>query len=929
VSRLGWVVGIAFVGLFVWLFASALFTSRSFVYRDAAHYYDPLFEWTADQWSDGRIPLWNPYDGLGAPALADATSSVLYPGKLIFALPIPYVARYKLFIMAHVVLAGAGAVLVAKKWDVSAGGAGIVGISYAFGGNVLFQYCNVVFLVGAAWMPLAFLATDRMLVNRQPKWAIVLGGILAMMVLGGDPQAAYHVGLLSAFYALLLWRSDRRAAKDKSHSEPATPTQDAAPPALLAKALHHRLAILILAGTCGAVLAAAQILPSMQWSRRSVRSVYDSPRNVWELASQVTANDVQPTNAVANGEEISTAQSLSGKTRPGTHHEHVFHFSVGPWRLTEYFWPNCGGQTFPVNRRWMSAIPAEGRTWTPSLYMGLLPIVLAISVWRICGAEVRRRWISSIALLAVLASFGSYGLGWLIEEVRYALSGNVDDLPVGSAFGGIYWLMTVILPGYVYFRYPAKLLTLAALPLSLLAGWGWDEAVRGKSRFVPRMLIAMALLSVLLLIGVVCIRPWWPGLLSDAPPSDLFGPIDASGAAFDLIWALVQTTVVAAVMAWIVSYRQPLALRWQVALVLLTAVELGVAQRWMLPTAPREIWDRQPQLARTIRAATEDGRPPARLDRFLPPHAVQPHWTESSSQNRQIDGLTWDTDILVPRHHLRQRMAVFDAPGTLVPLDQQVFFDQVQQLSQRNANDPSGLGYRLFTSGADYALMHETDEVPEAIARRVDNLGEGEAAVGLYQPIESLPRAWVVFNVQRLEPLTKHDLASLNRRTSEVLRQEGRLRSLDKSAVIEVFPNKAPKTERDTAGDAEKVHCEIQKYETLRVVVDVYLSQPGLLVLSDYYDPGWVANVESESSDGSSSKSRQPVLRTNRIMRGVWLDAGRHQVEFVYRPRSFQLGAIVSAIGWISIAVSLLLGRILRSRSTNRSRLSGTHTPCG
>ena len=36
-------------------------------------------------------------------------------------------------------------------------------LSYAFCGNVLFQYCNVIFLVGAGWLPLAILATDRML----------------------------------------------------------------------------------------------------------------------------------------------------------------------------------------------------------------------------------------------------------------------------------------------------------------------------------------------------------------------------------------------------------------------------------------------------------------------------------------------------------------------------------------------------------------------------------------------------------------------------------------------------------------------------------------------------------------------------------------------------------------------------------------------
>ena len=45
--------------------------------------------------------------------------------------------------------------------------AGLCAVSYAFGGNVLFQYCNVVFLVGAAWLPAALLASDWMLLRRS------------------------------------------------------------------------------------------------------------------------------------------------------------------------------------------------------------------------------------------------------------------------------------------------------------------------------------------------------------------------------------------------------------------------------------------------------------------------------------------------------------------------------------------------------------------------------------------------------------------------------------------------------------------------------------------------------------------------------------------------------------------------------------------
>ncbi len=43
--------------------------------------------------------------------------------------------------------------------------AGQAGLAYAFSGSVLFQYCNVIFLVGAAWLPFALVATDRLLMR--------------------------------------------------------------------------------------------------------------------------------------------------------------------------------------------------------------------------------------------------------------------------------------------------------------------------------------------------------------------------------------------------------------------------------------------------------------------------------------------------------------------------------------------------------------------------------------------------------------------------------------------------------------------------------------------------------------------------------------------------------------------------------------------
>src|SRR5436853_7652911 len=104
VNKAGWLNWLAVLIPIAALLGPALITDRSFALRDAGHFYYPLFEWCSREWASGRVPLWNPQENCGLPVLADATSSVFYPGKLLFLLPLDFATRYKLFIIAHVML---------------------------------------------------------------------------------------------------------------------------------------------------------------------------------------------------------------------------------------------------------------------------------------------------------------------------------------------------------------------------------------------------------------------------------------------------------------------------------------------------------------------------------------------------------------------------------------------------------------------------------------------------------------------------------------------------------------------------------------------------------------------------------------------------------------------------------------------------------
>src|SRR5579862_7073629 len=141
---------VACLAMLVWLsFGAVLFGDEQFAFRDTAYSYYPLYQRVQSEWEAGRWPLWEPEENGGMPLLGNPTAAVLYPGKIIFAL-FRYPLAARLYIIAHSLLAFYGAFRLMRGWDVSRTGAALTGLSYAFGAPILFQYCNIIYLVGAA-----------------------------------------------------------------------------------------------------------------------------------------------------------------------------------------------------------------------------------------------------------------------------------------------------------------------------------------------------------------------------------------------------------------------------------------------------------------------------------------------------------------------------------------------------------------------------------------------------------------------------------------------------------------------------------------------------------------------------------------------------------------------------------------------------------
>jgi uncharacterized membrane protein YfhO len=110
-----------------------------------------------------------------------------------------------------------------------------------------------------------------------------------------------------------------------------------------------------------------------------------------------------------------------------------------------------------------------------------------------------------------------------------------------------------------------------------------------------------------------------------------------------------------------------------------------------------------------------------------------------------------------------------------------------------------------------------------------------------------------------------------------------------REAIVESPPN-CPLAENAAMENVKLVSDEFD-----RVTFQSRTTTDGFLVMSDTFYPGWQAEVDGRPT---------PVVRTNYALRGICLPAGDHQVVFRFEPVTLKVGAVLSVIGLLVVAVS-------------------------
>jgi hypothetical protein len=489
-------------------------------------------------------------------------------------------------------------------------------------------------------------------------------------------------------------------------------------------------------------------------------------------------------------------------------------------------------------------------------YLGWLPLLCFAAGFRLWGRDRAAVFASLLAVVALALCFGS-------QTPLYAA---YRHLPLASVF-----------------RLPDRFLTLFALAIALGAARGFDRllpaaAPGARARaFTPAMVAALGLAVGL---GLALSSGWLArGLAAAARPWGWFWLYGVSLEHFaGLPWAgahLVAALAVLGLAAWRAGGRGERAARW--AVVALAAVELAFAFEgpFLHPARAAEpAFGGRDCYAQAAPLLGAHGR---HLTLSLP----------DSFALKDKDGELYGSysathyDPLVTRRQAAYFAALEAGGAPRYPSAWNQtgpfmgFLTSVPRPDRRRLLDL--LGVRAVLLGARPSDRSPATQAFAAgfspAARCLVPAARGSAPVEILANPHALPRA---FLVAELAPAADAE---------DALRQ---LLAPDfdprRRAVVEGAPPLAGAAGGEASPPGE---AEIALYEDERVVVRTRSQAPGLLVLTDSYDPDWVATRNGE---------RAPILATDALFRGVWLPAGDWEVEFRYRPRAFRLGAAIAAV---------------------------------
>jgi hypothetical protein len=254
---------------------------------DLLLYFYPLRDFAAAALRDGHLPLWNPYTFMGSPFLANSQVGFFYPFNLLSAW-LPAERAIALQIPLHLIIAGLGMYVLARRgMALSRLAAFASALAFGLGGYLGAQIEHINQVQVLAWLPLeVFWVAQSKIQNLKSKIQnlALLSLVIAFQVAAGHTQSLYiclvTLGVVALGQCLpALIAAGKQSSSQRLHPiQPNSPWANALPirpptaddlKALLRAVLP--LLLLGMAAALGALLSAAQLVPTLELSQFSAR----------------------------------------------------------------------------------------------------------------------------------------------------------------------------------------------------------------------------------------------------------------------------------------------------------------------------------------------------------------------------------------------------------------------------------------------------------------------------------------------------------------------------------------------------------------------------------------------------------------------------------------------------------------------------------
>jgi len=538
-------------------------------------------------------------------------------------------------------------------------------------------------------------------------------------------------------------------------------------------------------------------------------------------------------------------------------------WSFAPKDTLLFFLPDAYGYWLDMKRYWTS------QCWLKTLYTGGLPFILSLIFLLapsgdrngLSGIEKNKKLYLGLMLFSLFLSLGKYN--------------------------PLYILLFKYVPFFNGIRYPVKFLYIFIFVLSVTAGLGFQKLLEysrdNEGKKLKHLFIIFSLISgSLLLFSVLGHKEVEHFLRLKGIDFPDFNPLSINlhhGQRFLFYLAL-----------FFLLLRVGYEIRWKgwvkVLLLLFLVTDLFGNMGFYGKEKTSDYFQKT-KILETISSdkghfrmftteKTSSMGTPILIDNTLPLiHLKEKHFPSMSLLYRLHN--IWGTDVIRVRRVDDLYKAFIDTPS----------------IAATHLADLYGVKYIISITPI------KEDSRFELIYSRLEGLkGEREDllkenTIKLYKNRSPLPRAWLVKDYKVMDS---------NAILSMMVQKEFDPR---KEVLLEETPPSLTLLHR--GGGVSGGEAEIISESNNRLAVQVKVPEDSLLVLSDTYYPGWKAFV-----DGKESK----IYRADYTFRAIPVNAGAHQVEFVYDPISFKLGAGVTLLG---ILGCLGIGWIIRQKSSSRS----------